>query len=240
MFDNQLARSTERGDGHSLSPTLQKNAIETFGEGQIDLKRMRGSRDFAGGFSPDQRRNGRSPSGGDDPRKSSQSQIFKAIGKNPDHDKILQYGAQLNDIALQLQEWVSIYQSQGSADGANNFFSINQTSRPLQQLKYNDGHIGIETAFGRTSNGNLRSSRSLGSSRRNSAKRNSRRKNFRSNSRSRSMSRSKSREGKKFIQRIENLRQNLEIEGKTIQTYYKKVEAEKQHKTSQSEKMTAS
>ena len=37
-----------------------------------------------------------------DPRKSSQSRIFKPTGQSEDQDKILEYGAQLNDIALQL------------------------------------------------------------------------------------------------------------------------------------------
>ena len=63
----------------------------------------------------------------------------------------------------------------------------------------------------------------------------------RSNSRrSRSASRSKSKEGQKFIQRIEKLRKNLEVEGQAIQTYYKEADEEKRQKAQASEKMTAS
>jgi len=48
---------------------------------------------------------------------SAKSEAFRLSGKHAQQDKILQYGAQLNDIALQLQEWVTIYQSQESVEG---------------------------------------------------------------------------------------------------------------------------
>ena len=160
--------------------------------------------------------------------------VFEPNGS--EHDKILEYGAQLNDIALQLQEWVSIYQSQGS-NGGHPLFSINSKAanadgkkrRGVQQLTYaNDGgQIGIQTAFGTRDMGTLRSSRSVGSQRqsarsarmRGSPNRGGGRRSgsrSKSQSRSRSASRSKSREGRNFIQKIEKLRRNLEVEGRAI------------------------
>ena len=94
----------------------------------------------------------------------------------------------------------------------------------------------MQTAFGRSTE-NLRSSRSAGSRRSHSAKK---QKRSRSGSPSRSASRSKSKEGQRFIQRIEKLRKNLEVEGQAIQTYYKKADELKNQKVQQSEKQTAS
>lgn len=171
----------------------------------MDLKGMRGSTHGKG--PREQVRSGST----DDPRKSAASKVFMPTGKSQDHDKILEYGAQLNDIALQLQEWVSIYNSQGGGDGQ--VFSISHVPaaamRQVKQLKYADGQVDVPIAFGRSSTDKLRSSRSAGRSPLRSSRGSAKR-------RSRSASRSKSREGKKFIQRIEKLRMNLEVEGQAI------------------------
>jgi hypothetical protein len=51
-----------------------------------------------------------------------------------------------------------------------------------------------------------------------------------------SRSRSLSNEGNAFIRRIENLRTNIEIEGKSLQGFYKKSEAENLISKRQSER----
>ena len=170
-----------------------------------------------------------------DPRLSQHIRALQPTGRGAEHDKILEYGAQLNDIALQLQEWVSIYQSHEGNEGGGALFSINapKNARAVQQLGYaKDGLTqGQErVAFGRTSG--HKSARSASSRKRG--------RRSRSHSRSRSFSRSKSREGKQFIRRIEKLRQNLEVEGQAIHSYFRKTDDDRQQKKTQSDKMTIS
>ena len=222
MFDAGMRASV---DQQANSPTMRKHGAETFGE--ADLKKLQGS------LQGQLYEQSRVPVV-EDPRLSQHIQAYKPTGKGAEHDRILQYGAQLNDIALQLQEWVSIYQSQGG-DGA--LFSINQpkfagATRPLQLLSYaapDREERNKNIAFGRKSSGDRRSG---------SSRRRARHSRSHSCSRSPSRSKSKSRESKQFIQRIEKLRKNLEVEGQAIQKFYKRNEAEKQQKKSQSEKMT--
>jgi hypothetical protein len=53
-------------------------------------------------------------------------------------------------------------------------------------------------------------------------------------------SRSRSNETKQFIDKIENLRKNLDVEGKALAGYYKKVETDKNTMITASDKQTKS
>ena len=225
MFDAGIRMSTEH---QTHSPGIRNKGQETFGEGQLNMRKLRGSREgqlYQESLEPVET----------DPRLSQHIKALQPTGRGAEHDKILEYGAQLNDIALQLQEWVSIYQSHEGNEGGGALFSINapKNARAVQQLGYaKDGPTqGQErVAFGRTSG--PKSARSASSRKRG--------RRSRSHSRSRSFSRSKSREGKQFIQRIEKLRQNLEVEGQAIHSYFRKTDDDRQQKKTQSDKMTIS
>lgn len=117
---------------------------------------------------------------------------FSRNPKSPEH--LLKYGKQLNDMALELQEWIQIQTNDQVRPMAND----SPTRRPLQQLS---------PTFKKES-------------------RSKSRKHSRKLSRSSSKSRSRSKEGAKFIKRIEDLRKNLEIEGKSLQGMYTKNEEE--------------
>ena len=55
-----------------------------------------------------------------------------------------------------------------------------------------------------------------------------------------SVSRSRSREAKQLIEKIDSIRTNLEVEGKTLQGYYKRLESEREKQVRQSDKETMS
>lgn len=83
MFD-PFRMSTE----NTKSPGIRRQAIETFGEGQMDMKAMRGST-----ANPDvtlfNNQAIRSASRDNrDPRKSCNSQVYQTNG-DPEHDKII-------------------------------------------------------------------------------------------------------------------------------------------------------
>ena len=225
MFDAGIRMSTEN---QTHSPGIRNKGQETFGEGQLNMRKLRGSREgqlYQESLEPVET----------DPRLSQHIKALQPTGRGAEHDKILEYGAQLNDIALQLQEWVSIYQSHEGNEGGGALFSINapKNARAVQQLGYakdGPGQGQERVAFGRSSG--PKSARSASSRKRG--------RRSRSHSRSRSFSRSKSREGKQFIQRIEKLRQNLEVEGQAIHSYFRKTDDDRQQKKTQSDKMTIS
>lgn len=75
---------------NSKSPNARRTALDTFGEGQMQIGNLRGSLEDE---NPLQSRRtatkARSVSPGDDPRASRNSKVFQKIDKGPEHDKIL-------------------------------------------------------------------------------------------------------------------------------------------------------
>ena len=79
-----LTKGPGAGQGQSPGGSGDRQRMQTFGQGQMEMGKLRAS--------------------GAEGKVSRQSQ-----------EKVMEYGQRLNDMALQLQEWIQVYQDQADA-----------------------------------------------------------------------------------------------------------------------------